>query len=43
MLKCEALQGLRDDMPTLFQDVHSMRCFMLQENMVLMSELFRVL
>ena len=30
-------------MPALFQDVDSMRCFMLQENMVLISELFRVL
>ena len=26
------------DMPTMFQDVHSMRCLMWQENMVLMSK-----
>ena len=37
MLECAALQGLRDDMPTLIQNVLRMRCFMWQENMVLMS------
>ena len=37
VLECAALQGLRDDMPTSFQGVHSVRCFMQQENMVLMS------
>ena len=31
------LQMLRHDMPTLFQGVHSMRCFVWQDNMVLMS------
>ena len=36
MFECAALQMLRDDM-TLFQGVHSMRCFVWQENMVLMS------
>ena len=35
--ECAALQGLRDDLPNLFQDVPSMRYFMWQENMVLMS------
>ena len=38
VLECAALQGLRGDMPTLFQDVHSMRCFMWQEDTVLMSK-----
>ena len=32
-----ALQMLKDDMSTLFQGVHSMRCFVWQDNMVLMS------
>ena len=36
-----ALQMLRDDMPTLFQGVHSMRCFVWQDNMVLMSRFVR--
>ena len=38
VLECAALQGLRHDMPTVFQDVHSMRGFMWQENMVLVSK-----
>ena len=38
VLECAAVQGLRDDMPTLFHDVHSMRCCMWQEDMVLMSK-----
>ena len=33
---CAALQTLRDDMPTLFQGAHGMRCLMWHENMVLM-------
>ena len=37
VFECAALQMLRDDMPTLFQGVHSMRCFVWQDNMVLMS------
>ena len=36
MLDCAALQGLRDDMPTLIQNVLRMRCLWL-ENRVLMS------
>ena len=39
VLECAALQGLRDDMPTLFQDVRSMRWCMWQENLALMSNL----
>ena len=35
--ECAALQMLRDDMPTLFQGVHSMHCCTWQDNMVLMS------
>ena len=31
----------RDDMPTSFQGVHSMRCFVWQVNMVLMSRFVR--
>ena len=37
VFECAALQMLRDDMPTLFQGVPSMRCFVWQDNMVLMS------
>ena len=36
-----ALQMLRDDMPTLFQGGCSMRCFVWQDNMVLMSRFVR--
>ena len=39
VFECAALQMLRDDMPTLFQGVRSMRCFVWQNNMVLMSRL----
>lgn len=39
VLEFAALQMLRDDVPTLFQSVHSMRCFMWQDNMVLMSDM----
>ena len=38
VLECAALHGLKDDLPTVFQDVHSMQCFVRQENMVLMSK-----
>ena len=38
MLECAALQGLRDDMPTLSENVQCMRCFMWQENMMLISK-----
>ena len=38
---CAALQMLRDDMPTLFQGVRSMRCFVWQDNMVLTSRFMR--
>ena len=41
MFECAALQMLMDDMPTLVQGVHSMRCFVWQDNMVLMSNLVR--
>ena len=37
VFECAALQMLWDDMPTLFQGVRSMRCFVWQDNMVLMS------
>ena len=37
VFECAALQVLRDDMPTLFWGVHSMRCFMWHDDMVLMS------
>ena len=32
---------LRDGMPTLFQGVRGMRCFVWQDNMVLMSRFVR--
>ena len=38
MFECAALQRLKDDRPTLFQGVHSMRVFTCQENMVLIPE-----
>ena len=41
VFECAALQMLRDDMPTVFQGVHSMRCFVWQDNMVLMSRFVR--
>ena len=41
MYGCAALQVLRDDMPTLFQGVHSMRCFVWQDNMVFISRFVR--
>ena len=41
VFECAALQMLRDDMPTLFQGVRSMRCFVWQDNMVLMSRFVR--
>ena len=31
VFECAALQMLRDDMPTLFQGVHSTRCFVWQD------------
>ena len=37
----QLLQMLRDDMPTLCHGVHSMRCFVWQDNMVLMSRFVR--
>ena len=43
MLKCAAVDGLRNDMPAMFLVVYSKRCFTWQENMVLTSKLFRVL
>ena len=39
VLEFAALQMLRDNVPTLIQSVHSMRCFMWQDNMVLMSDM----
>ena len=39
--ECAALQTVKDDMPTLFQGVHSMRCFMWHDNVVLMSRIVR--
>ena len=36
-----AWQMLRDDLPTLVQGVRSMRCFVWQDNMVLMSIFIR--
>ena len=36
-LSVQLCRGLKDDMPTLFQGVRSMRCFMWQDIMVLMS------
>ena len=41
VFECAALQVLRDDMPTLSQGVHSMQCFVWQDNMVLMSRFVR--
>ena len=41
MFECAALQMLRDDMPTLFQGVHGMRCFVWQDNIVVMSRFVR--
>ena len=41
MSECAALQMLRDDMPTLFQGVRGMRCFVWQDHMVLMSRFVR--
>ena len=41
VFECAALQMLRDDTPTLFQGVHSMRCFVWQDVMVLMSRFVR--
>ena len=41
MFECAALQMLRDDMPTLFQGVHGMRCSVWQDNMVLTSRSVR--
>ena len=41
MFECAALQMLRDDIPTLFLGVRSMRCFVWQDNMVLMSKFVR--
>ena len=35
VIECTPLQNLRDDMPTLSQDIHSMRRFMWQENVVM--------
>ena len=37
VLECAALQDLRDDMLTWFQNVLSMQCFMWQENMVIQA------
>ena len=34
------LQMLRADMPTLFQGVHSMRCFVWQANMLVLMSRF---
>ena len=33
VFECAGLQVLRDDMPALFQGVHSMRCSRWQDNM----------
>ena len=41
VFKCAALQMLRNDMPSLFQGVCSMQCFVWQDNMVLMSRFVR--
>ena len=41
VFKCAALQMLRDNMPTQFQGVHSKRCFVWQDNMMLMSRFVR--
>ena len=41
VFECAALQMLRDDTPTLFQGGHSMRCFVWQVIMVLMSRFVR--
>ena len=41
VFECAALQMLRDDMPTLLQVVRSMRCFVWQDNMALMSKFVR--
>ena len=39
--ECAALQMLRDDMPNMCQGVRSMRCFVWQDNMVLMCRVVR--
>ena len=39
LFKSAALQMLRDDKPILFQGVHGMRCFMWQDDIMLMSRL----
>ena len=41
VFECATLQMLRDDVPTLFQGVLSMRCFVWQDNIVLMSSFVR--
>ena len=41
VFECAALRMLRDGMPTLSQGVHSMRCFVWQDNMVLMCKFVR--
>ena len=43
MLKCAAVHGLRNDMPTMFLVVYNKRSFTWQENVVLTSKLLRVL
>ena len=40
VFECAALQ-LRGDLPTLFQGMHTMRCFMWQDNLVLMPKFVR--
>ena len=40
VFECAPLQMLRDDMPTLFR-VRKMRCFVWQDNIVLMSRFVR--
>ena len=41
VFECAALQMLRDDMPTRFQGVRNMWCFVWQDNMVLVSSFVR--
>ena len=41
VFECAALHMLRGVMPTLFQGVRSMRCFVWQDNTVLMSRVVR--
>ena len=41
VFECAALQMVRDDMPTLFQGVRSMRCFVRQDTVVLMFRFVR--